>query len=731
MLSIITPLFCDPTKPFIFERAKHFIENAYTSAEVERIIVDFGSPEYLLEEVGLLCRSKNIVFLPLRNVGQGFSAGVCRNHGAQIAKGQYVTFQDIDLYGPPVVYDKILNRIEKYRFFNELEIIPCVYLTKNGTERYLELPPDERRQYIFDLYLEGDKETIHSYAPCTSSVLLKKDFFLMSGGNRPDFFGHGYEDFDSLNRLANLSQKFVRPRNYYAYEFTYDSPEYQGFRPFFALFGRQMMAEGIYFVHLWHPTGDNRKYESRNRINRDKFVHYLKEFDQTRSLPPVLHCEARDNEPVTLVLGFREGKTVGSIRQVIPFLGPVVFMKENDFADVEEFAAYLRSNKVSRVFFFNPYGNDKRLSLYEFCRSGGINYIVFDRGALPDSWFFDVNGFNAASSSYAPANWNKPLSSKELIETENYIFKVLNEEETLERNGARVGTHEIRKQYGLKGKKVIFVPFQRPNDSVIRHFSGETGSIEKFAHDLDKLAADLGSGWAIVAKLHPLETKPVETQNIVWVDPGTHFYDLIAFADAVLLINSGVGLFSLMFGKPTYCVGKSFYSHPGLAIQLANVAEFEQHKTRLAPPDIASVKQFIHYLISKFYSFGKTNYIEVTDGDSKRTVATNTDFTVIRIGAEVYETPIRDRAYGRNSPLLSQYRVIGGTAAGDSKHSANVFSKEQKVLASKNTEILDALAVRYISNRKLRKLVRTPVLFFKDSYKNLFFKDSYRNRILP
>jgi hypothetical protein len=36
-----------------------------------------------------------------------------------------------------------------------------------------------------------------------------------------------------------------------------------------------------------------------------------------------------------------------------------------------------------------------------------IPFIVFDRGALPDSWFLDHNGFNYDSKSYSPEAWQQ------------------------------------------------------------------------------------------------------------------------------------------------------------------------------------------------------------------------------------------------------------------------------------------------------------------------------------
>lgn len=59
-----------------------------------------------------------------------------------------------------------------------------------------------------------------------------------------------------------------------------------------------------------------------------------------------------------------------------------------------------------------------------------------------------------------------------------------------------------------------------------------------------------------------------EKENLIVLKPTDHFYDAINSSDAVMLINSGVGLYSLMAGKPTYNVGNAYYCHEGLSIKI-------------------------------------------------------------------------------------------------------------------------------------------------------------------
>ncbi|HHR5188671.1 TPA: hypothetical protein ACS5OT_005137, partial [Escherichia coli] len=99
-------------------------------------------------------------------------------------------------------------------------------------------------------------------------ILTRRRYFMECGGNNNEFHGHGYEDFEALNRLANRANKFVRSRDYYNHDFKYDSPHFCGYRPFFSLFGRQLMNERVFFVHFWHPHNIAPSYAKRNKDNK-------------------------------------------------------------------------------------------------------------------------------------------------------------------------------------------------------------------------------------------------------------------------------------------------------------------------------------------------------------------------------------------------------------------------------------------------------------------------------
>src|SRR5690606_39033416 len=105
---------------------------------------------------------------------------------------------------------------------------------------------------------------------------------------------------------------------------------------------------------------------------------------------------------------------------------------------------------------------------------------------------------------------------------------------------------------------------------------GPAQSFENFLGTIDEAAERLARlGWTVLCKKHPLETLNPPLQNATYVPEDTHFLDLLELCDAVALINSGVGIYAMMMGKPCYIFGRSFYSFDGINVTLAKCSSEE------------------------------------------------------------------------------------------------------------------------------------------------------------
>ena len=715
LLTVVTPFFARDSSSYLMDRAISFIRNSPTPNWLERIFVDQGSPELVASAVRSACEHHNIRYI---NLGKGelpFSIGACRNFAVQLAQGEFVSFQDVDLIGACELLPKLEEKLSDPQLpYNHLETIPCFYLTREASEKYLTLSPSIAAKWVYESYLEGDSSVIQMAAPATSCLVARRDFYLAEGGVRDEFFGHGYEDFELMNRMGYRSRRFVRPEVFLSHTHRYDSLEYRGYRTYFSMFGRQNLAEKIFYIHLYHETVEDKNYRARNAKNRQLFERLVREFEDTLDAPPALDdLNAND---ITLCIGSRNGLPFRGIRQAIPYLGRVIYRHETEFSSVEDLDQYIKENNISRLLFLTPYGNEARLNLYRWARGVEFPFVVFDRGAFPDSWFFDAGGFNSESSSYQPSNWRRELSPTERDSVDKYLHELCSSDVTLETNGDRVGAYEFRRRFNLLDKKVLFVPLQRPGDSVIKYLSGNVQGVEHFCDEISKTIRQLPSNWRVVVKAHPLEETSPAIDGAILLPSDTHVYDAISAADAVATINSGVGLLSLCFGKSVYCFGAAFYSHPGLARTVGSAEELRQSLTSGGSVDRESVREFVYFLRNRFYSYANTSYrIEKHEGGA-RSVAVHLDFYQIVL-------PWRDPVYLRHrtveanasAPIYDYYRGYFARRISNSRVGAtqgNVagrVNRKTSVAANPHRSFSDRF------NRKLRKFFKNPKLFFRDA----------------
>lgn len=209
----------------------------------------------------------------------------------------------------------------------------------------------------------------------------------------------------------------------------------------------------------------------------------------------------------------------------------------------------------------------------------------------------------------------------------------------------------------------------------------------------------------------------------MYSDDDTHIHDLIELADKVFLMNSGVGVISLAFMKPVICASHSFYAHDGLAIEVNDV----NSALDLIKSDISvsqeRVYQFYYHLIENVYSFGKSKYKKTKANDgSDRNIVDEIIFNDMKIaGRKIYYGSLA-KGISLDAPLFYSF----GGREGIKKEIASKNNKTEKghvpgatVSINAKTDALSNVKGETKSSfhRKVRKLFKKPVLFFKDACK--------------
>lgn len=422
-LSVVIPFRDDPALPHLMGRLHDQMKSFPDDRRLEFILVDSGSPDESATICRLWCEECNVKYIRHGKLGEVFSIGAARDVGAQHARGRALTFFDIDWRVSEDFWGRLLTFMRVYgisrrktAFFS----VPALYLTEDGTKEFEALSDDDKFLQFHLRWLRGDTASIVTMAPCSSIMVVDRLHYLSLGGHRPEFRGHGFEDFEVFHRLLAEDGQLPRPTNYLRENKNWDGSAYDGFRSMFSVIGRPALMAHLFVVHLWHPRPKMAAFynQAAMKTNRELWRELFVEYDETRRHPvPLPSIPAWEH--VTLYLGQPRSNAAECIRDVQPFLGEMKYLSEVSFVEKggvflkEDFEEAIRELGVTRILFHAPYGNEARMKVYAWCRETGFPYLVFERGALPDSWFFDPNGFNADSSSYAEPNWNRPLYTRD------------------------------------------------------------------------------------------------------------------------------------------------------------------------------------------------------------------------------------------------------------------------------------------------------------------------------
>lgn len=619
ILEITVPVRATRARADIVDRIRFFCEATDLPMGVSISVCDDGSPQKFAEAIERVCAEKGVTYLSTgRKHYQPFSLAIARNHAAQRSRAAFIMFMDVDLIAYDGFFEELLREIEVNQMHENIErflMCPVIYLTNEGIEQYHSLPTEMRRQYFIHQMLSSNKQIIEKYSCGTSVIVVNRHYFLMRGGYDTRFNGWGYEDYEFGNRLIRRARQFPLPENWTRMDGNFMTiKRFEGWKSVYRMHGDLLAQKGMWMFHVPHPIDSS--YHAHKDSNWRLLAQRMDE-DKTAAGEPDPLADLSAGRSLLLS---RNPFCYG--REFAPFLGEGVFSSCLSKVDSLVQEDLITKTAVERVVFGNPYANERSLNLYNWCRKSDFPFIVCERGALPDSVYHDRTGFLSDGESYKSYQWDRPLSDEELDAVEAYVAEIRWGTKMLEKQAERGDLHLIRKKLGLSdGQKMLLVPFQQPQDTTIRHFSGPIGSFENFYDLVSSLPQKLGEDWLLVYRKHPAEDDLAAIPGAQCGDE-YNLYDLIEICDAMLVINSGSGLYGMMFGKPVYVAGESWYSDERMNTSIKDIKEVEKQISKGFVPDYDIVLRFIHYLRFEFYSFGEQIQRRVRYDDGSPITAT-------------------------------------------------------------------------------------------------------------
>lgn len=630
----------------------------YKGDYIEFLVVDDGSKLKDSEKARKICQENSFNFIQIDSGEDVFSAGRARNCGAINARTKFIVHEDIDLYPPQGYYENLLNEIKNQHLDDNISdfiSIPVYYLTEDASREFLDTEESQRKEYVEEKLLNGESSFFSFCMPASSVIVVNRYHYLSLGGYDETFTKWGLEDLDYAYRLTRSSNKFHTARGYR--ELVTNPPfakqtEYKGWRVQFRMFGEACYRKGIFMVHVYHPVDRTWRNSTAHQGNQNKFKKNIELFEKNKYFLPALPAPENGR---TLMFG--KGCFVYN-RKIFPIWGEVILKSFQDFEKVD-IVEYIKTEKIDRVVFTNPYAAPIRTKLYNKIKSAGIPFFVVERGALRDSIFVDKTGFCCESSLYSEKYWNHPITEENRKIVKKYILDEQNENLSLEKQSSLIGETKCRDALGINpGEKVIFVAMQSRSDTTTNYFAGKVGSYDNFVSAINELAQKISKKWKIVVKHHPLSKIKEKFISDIIIADDYNIKDLLSIADYVVTMNSGVGVLATVFKKPVIHMSHAFYRSDLLNRYAESADDIIKYINSEFSVSTESCERFISYLINEFYCFGKmkTRNNENYSETSRMTVTTGIDYYSFSINGKRFFKDVRTKPIDYSSPLYDPFR---------------------------------------------------------------------------
>lgn len=248
------------------------------------------------------------------------------------------------------------------------------------------------------------------------------------------------------------------------------------------------------------------------------------------------------------------------------------------------------TNKYQQIMFWNGMTFRQAIA-FEIAKLYNITPIYIENGLMPNRIVIDKNGVNFNNS--VPRNKDFFIKYKNNKSLPN---------ELIPRKPKNAKKFENIKKEPLF-KEYVFIPFQLDYDTQIMLFSPWIKNMRMLYHVVENVASN--SNIKFIFKEHPssiknypdLHKKANNNPNIMFANAYAT-QELIEKSNAVITMNSTVGIESLLLGKKVITLANAFYNIKDIVYHCENEQELENTVKNLPsiPRDEELITNFLKYL---------------------------------------------------------------------------------------------------------------------------------------
>ncbi len=616
-ITMVVALRLHQNNPWILNRIRSL--GGYYEPAPAIIVVDLGSQHGYQEQVAQACLEAHLTLLRVEDT-EVFSLSKARNCGAVASDTDLLFFSDIDCFGDRDLFARLANFGNSMGLgarFDQIVNLPVYHLGEETTAAFFRAPyAAERAQVVARAMCESVISSPGGVAeyvdPHSNFFLIRKDFFDYMGGCNEAFRGHGSEDFEFLLRLSMYSLQFPTPDEPTQDLFRpragdhYGAKPYSGFRRLFELMALPAQLAGLRIAHLYHERGkDTSGWYENNDWARTRFFEQVDPVLATRANLIDYDWMPRKRRALVLIKQEAHADVFFPLRLAGYKLTAA---HEGDPASLERAALLIENAEVDAVAVFNPYMKSHQTlkPLFDAARAKGLRTIVFERGALPESWYYGPD-MSYADPDFAELELcEEEFSDAELALTDAYAARLRSGVATLEANGDYAETRARLESFCAGHRKICLIPLQLRDDVAVTQFNEGYPKHDAFMRDLKRVVARHPDVLFLV-KTHPLSKEALDLvgRNVVDCDEYDNIHALIDLSHAVVCYNSGVGLLALIHQRRLVTVGNAFYNLPGLGARATSLDEAVKRAFGVDNMTFHTqpVRLLLAWLLTRKYSF--------------------------------------------------------------------------------------------------------------------------------
>ena len=638
-LSVIVAIRAHDNNPWVAERLDTL--GGYYDPGPHFVIVDFGSEPAYRDELKSISDRHGFNYTYVDDTGT-FCLAKARNAGAIAAKTELLFFSDIDCFGERDLCARLVeqaNRMQLGAIYDQIIKLPVYHLGPDTTASFFSANTHEQRsarvaQAFSDGVYSGRGEPADFIDPSSNFFVCRRSFYDEVGGYNQNFRGHGSEDYEFLLRFALLSGQFPIPADPNADQYGptrrdfYGPKSYRGFRRLGELMSYQAELAGLRIAHMHHgrPNAADTWYDN-NDWGRTRFHEQVDPLLDRPSSILAADWMPREKRCAVLLRHEWHYEFFLPLRAAGYELVPITLeaLRDGDLdpgATGSAGATTINGAQFDAVAIFNPYmrSHDELRPYFDRARDRGLEPIVVERGALPESWYF------APEVCYGDPEWKTPAAldgytptAEERAIAKQYMDDLSRGAHTLEENGAAEDTLACYRTLVRRYPHTCLIPLQLDDDLAVTRFTDGFSDYPTFRDDTLRIPKQFPDTLFLI-KPHPLAKAQLTSAlpNVHICSDEDNVHALMSLVDSVIVYNSGVGLLGILQGKPVVSVGNAFYNLPGLGRRAEDLAG-ALAAARAEAADFLSrdVEHLVAWLLFRKYTFFSADSVVRDFGDRK------------------------------------------------------------------------------------------------------------------